>query len=75
MSDEDLVCFCMSVTRGEIIAAVRAGHNDIPKLKREVSCCTGCGTCEERVKKILREMASAPGDANSADPAKKTEAA
>lgn len=59
MSDDDLICFCMSITRGEIAAAVRAGDDTIPVLKRKVGCCTGCGTCEERVKKVIEDTKAA----------------
>ncbi len=66
MSDEDLICFCMSVTRGEIKSAIREGSDTIPKLKHQVSCCTGCGTCEERVRKILVETAAEAAAMNAA---------
>jgi NAD(P)H-nitrite reductase large subunit len=55
MSDDDLVCFCMSVTRGEIKAEVRNGATSVDALKASLSCCTGCGTCEGRVQKLLEE--------------------
>ena len=52
-NEGDLVCYCMSVTRGEILEALHNGNHTIEQLKREVSCCTGCGTCEIRVQKII----------------------
>ncbi len=55
MDDQDLICFCMSVTRGEIKQAIREGKKDIPALKKAVGCCTGCGTCEGRVRKVIEE--------------------
>jgi bacterioferritin-associated ferredoxin len=55
MSDDDLVCFCMSVTRGEIKAEVRKGASSVDELKASLYCCTGCGTCEGRVQKLLDE--------------------
>ena len=73
MGDDDLICFCMSVTRGEIKAAILSGNCDIPALKRTVGCCTGCGTCEERVKKVIQETKTAAinaGTDSSANPKK-----
>lgn len=75
MGDQDLICFCMSVTRGEIEEAVRAGSDTIGKLKRSVGCCTGCGTCEGRVRAVLEATQIAmkagsdtpPGSPNSSD--------
>ncbi len=55
MSDEDLICICMTVTRGEIKDAIRKGNTTVDSLKSTVMCCTGCGTCEPRVKAILDE--------------------
>ncbi|NUM87998.1 MAG: (2Fe-2S)-binding protein [Bdellovibrionales bacterium] len=56
MSDEDLICVCMTVTRGEILEAIRRGITTIEGLKAELFCCTGCGTCEPKVRKILEEV-------------------
>ena len=55
MGDEDLICICMTVTRGEIKNAVREGHESIDSLKNTLLCCTGCGTCEPKVRAILEE--------------------
>lgn len=58
MSDDDLVCFCMSVTRGEIKGEVRKGASTVDELRATLFCCTGCGTCETRVKTLLDETKS-----------------
>lgn len=55
MSDDDLICICMTVSRGEIKAAVKKGNDTIEGLKAELFCCTGCGTCEGRVKKVVED--------------------
>lgn len=55
MSDQDLICICMTVTRGEIKKAIADGAKSIDELKNTLFCCTGCGTCEGRVQKILDE--------------------
>ncbi|MGZ3693505.1 MAG: (2Fe-2S)-binding protein [Bdellovibrionota bacterium] len=63
MSDDDLICICMTVSRGEIKAAVKSGNDTLDGLKSALCCCTGCGTCESRVRKVIEEtkeeMASA----------------
>lgn len=66
MSDEDLVCFCMSVTRGEIKEAIRNGSSTVDDLKSTLFCCTGCGTCEGRVTKLLEETKAVLDAANAA---------
>ncbi len=55
MSDDDLIGICMTVTRGEIKAAIAKGSDSIDKLKSTLFCCTGCGTCEGRVTAILND--------------------
>lgn len=55
MSDEDLICICMTVTRKEIENAVNDGHKTVEALKSVLFCCTGCGTCESRVQKVIDE--------------------
>ena len=55
MSDDDLICICMTVSRGEIKDAIRNGNQTIDALKSHLYCCTGCGTCEARVKALLEE--------------------
>jgi len=55
MSDDDLICICMTVSRGEIKNAIQAGSATLDSLKSTLYCCTGCGTCEGRVRAILEE--------------------
>ena len=59
MSDDDLICICMTVTRGEIKAAVRNGAESLDQLKSTLFCCTGCGTCEGRVRTVMDETKAA----------------
>lgn len=66
MSDDDLICICMTVTRGEIKAAIREGHQSLDSLKSTLFCCTGCGTCEGRVRAILDEETAAQAKATEA---------
>jgi NAD(P)H-nitrite reductase large subunit len=66
MGDDDLICICMAVTRGEIKAAIHEGRTTLDELKSTLFCCTGCGTCEGRVRAILEEelQAALPMAAN-----------
>lgn len=74
MSDDDLICICMTVTRGEIKSAIREGHHTLDDLKSTLFCCTGCGTCEGRVRAILDEEMAA-GSTAKAESETKTETA
>lgn len=71
MSDQDLICVCMTVSRGEIKNAIhQGGCRTVDALKNTLFCCTGCGTCEPKVRKILEdELAAAKTDAEPASKA------
>lgn len=72
MGEDDLICICMSVSRGEIKAAIRNGCADFEALKSTLFCCTGCGTCEGRVRAILeQETSTAAAAAAPAEESKK----
>ncbi|MEO5657266.1 MAG: FAD-dependent oxidoreductase, partial [Nitrospiria bacterium] len=61
-----LVCNCHSVTKGEIVAAIRekgcASRRGIAECTRAT---TGCGTCAGRVDEILLACAPSPADGTS----------
>jgi nitrite reductase (NADH) large subunit len=57
VKDSDLVCNCNSVTRGEIVCAIREKGL---KERDEVAACTkattGCGSCAQLVDDLLNEV-------------------
>lgn len=71
MGEDDLICICMSVSRGEIKAAIRNGCTEFEALKSTLFCCTGCGTCEGRVRAILEQETQATAVAAPAEENKK----
>lgn len=71
MSDKDLICLCISVTRGEIVEAIDKGAHTFEALKEVLYCGTGCGTCQGRVQKILDEKLLKTGAVVAASDEKK----
>jgi NAD(P)H-nitrite reductase large subunit len=53
--DDPLVCLCSQVTEGEIRAAIRAGHRDLPGIRQSTGANTGCGDCIDDLEEILGE--------------------
>jgi NAD(P)H-nitrite reductase large subunit len=51
--NDQLICFCHTVTRGQIRAAIRAGATTIEKIQSDTCASTGCGGCECDVRDIL----------------------
>ena len=49
------ICLCRSVTREQIIAAVRAGARSLPAVQQATLAATGCGTCFPRLYEVFEE--------------------
>ncbi len=65
LSDSAQICNCNGVTKGKIIAAVKAGKRSLKVLCDATRAGTGCGTCKAQVQEIL-ELAA--GDQLVEDP-------
>lgn len=57
MENEDIVCNCMQITKGEIIEAIKAGNlTSIDEVGEESEAGTVCGTCHDDIEDILNEV-------------------
>ena len=45
LSNDEQICGCMGVTKGDIITAVNSGCNTFKSVQDETGCATGCGGC------------------------------
>ncbi len=54
---KDLVCFCYSVSREEIVTAIKEGSTTLMEVRKTTNANTGCGGCGEDVKKLLHKHA------------------
>lgn len=52
-----LVCTCMGVMYSDIIAAIHNGDTTYEKLQESLLVGTGCNSCVEEVKDIVKEVA------------------
>jgi nitrite reductase (NADH) large subunit len=57
LPDETQICNCNGVSKGKIIAAVKAGKRSLPMLYDATRAGTGCGSCKPQVQALL-ELAS-----------------
>ncbi len=58
MPESETVCGCMGVSKGDIIRAVHeTGVNTFAQLKDRTRASTGCGSCGELCKSLLRAVA------------------
>jgi nitrite reductase (NADH) large subunit len=63
LAETTYVCRCQSVTKGAIVAAIRAGHCDVEALGQSIGAGTGCGSCQAGLRKLLLaySVESVPG--------------
>ena len=52
---DTIVCFCYSITRGEIREAIRNGAKTIEEIRAQTLANTGCGGCEWEVQELLEQ--------------------
>ena len=51
------ICLCKGVTEEDIREAINLkGARDFDGVQQITRCCTGCGTCETRVRKLVEEI-------------------
>jgi bacterioferritin-associated ferredoxin len=48
-------CICRAVTSDEVSTAIDNGAATLKAVARVTGACTGCGTCSERIRNMLRE--------------------
>jgi NAD(P)H-nitrite reductase large subunit len=56
MELEETVCFCGSVTVGDIKAAVEAGNTTIEAVQEATGASTHCGGCKEKVEELIEQF-------------------
>lgn len=57
MENDDIVCNCMQITKGEIIDAIKAGNlKSIDEIGEETEAGTVCGTCHDDIEDIIKEV-------------------
>ena len=56
MDNEEIICNCMQITRGEIIEAIVAGNLTIEEIGDETEAGTVCGSCHDDLEDIIKEV-------------------
>ena len=59
MADDEQVCGCMGVTKGDIVSAVANGCDTFESMQEETGCATGCGGCASVAKQIFSFVSGA----------------
>lgn len=57
MENDDIVCNCMQITKGEIIKAIKAGDlKSMEEVGEETEAGTVCGSCQDDIEEIIKEV-------------------
>lgn len=56
MDMNKIVCSCMSITNGDIKAAVEGGATTLEEVKEVTSAGTVCGACEDDIQHLVDEF-------------------
>jgi nitrite reductase (NADH) large subunit len=56
MDLDEMVCFCGSVTVGDIKKAVEAGNTTLDAVKSATGASTHCGGCEPKVEELIEQF-------------------
>lgn len=46
MSENEIICYCSNITKGEIIKAIQNGAKDLKDIQKMTKACTA-GNCKE----------------------------
>ncbi len=61
MPDTAIICSCHNVSKGELVAEIKAGTTNLSDLKAKTKAGTGCGGCSNMVKSVLDAQLVAMG--------------
>ncbi|HEX5333085.1 MAG TPA: FAD-dependent oxidoreductase [Cellulomonas sp.] len=65
MPDRTTVCRCNGVTKGEVVACWREGHDTVEEVARATRATTGCGGCTDVVCGLLDWLATTDPERSS----------
>ena len=55
LPDSAILCSCHNVSKGEVVAAVRAGNHELSAVKSCTRAGTGCGGCGNLLKQVVEQ--------------------
>ena len=56
MENDDIVCNCMQITKGEIVDAIKSGNlNTFEEIGDTTEAGTVCGSCQDDIEEIINE--------------------
>ena len=53
LPDSAILCSCHNVSKGDVVAAVRAGNHELSAVKSCTKAGTGCGGCSNLLKQVV----------------------
>lgn len=56
MDLNEVVCFCMNITKGAIKEAMDAGSHTLEEVQEATGAGTVCGACLDDIKQLMKEL-------------------
>ena len=61
LPDTATICSCHNVTKGDVVAAVKAGNHTVADVKSCTKAGTGCGGCSNLLKQVVDQTLTEMG--------------
>ncbi len=58
MNDDEVICFCLGVTAGDIRNAMKDGAKSLEEIMAATQAGTACGTCIDRIENLLNSKSN-----------------
>lgn len=53
---DEIICHCLGITRGQIEEAVRAGAKTFDEISEATEAGSICGSCQDDIEEIIAEV-------------------
>ena len=52
---KEVICKCSGTTKCQILELIANGVNDLDRISRTTGACSGCGSCDYDITKLITE--------------------
>ncbi len=56
MDPNEVVCYCLNITKGAIKDAIDAGSHTLEEVQEATGAGTVCGACQDDIKQLIEEL-------------------
>ncbi len=56
MDPNEVICYCLNITKGAIKDAIDAGSHTLEEVQEATGAGTVCGACQDDIKQLIEEL-------------------